>query len=98
MKLADYKLCTSLLSKVQGLMFSTRKNVLFVFKKEQRVSLHMLFVFFPIWALYLSKEKKVIYKIKLYPFISFCYPKVKAKYILELVNEPKVRIGEKVEW
>ena len=37
MKILCYKHCTSVLSKLRGLMFSTRKNVLFEFKTDPTV-------------------------------------------------------------
>jgi hypothetical protein len=94
----QYILCKSLFSKFLGLMFSTKKNLIFEFPKEQRISLHMLFVFFPIYAVYLDKSKKVVFTKKLSPFISFCYPKQKAKYILELINKPNLKIGDKISF
>jgi len=53
----DYKICSSLFSKARGLMFSKKRNLIFDFDEERRISLHMLFVFFPIWAVYLNKNK-----------------------------------------
>jgi uncharacterized protein len=88
--------CKTLLSKAIGLMFSKKRDLLFIFKKEERVSLHMLFVFFPIWAVYLDKEKKVVYIKKLYPFISYCDPKQNSSYILELTKQPNIKIGDTI--
>ena len=79
-------------------MFSKKKNLLFKFDKEKRISLHMLFVFFPIWAVYLNELKEVVYIKKLIPFFSFVNPKKKAKYILELVDDPKTIVGDRIEW
>jgi uncharacterized membrane protein (UPF0127 family) len=79
-------------------MFSQKKNLIFVFRKKMRVSLHMLFVFFPIWVLYLDDKKRLLYKKKLYPFISTCYPKQKARYVVEIVDEPHCKIGDIVSW
>ena len=69
----NYKICKSFSSKAKGLMFSAKKNLIFTFNKEKRISLHMLFVFFPIWAVYLDKNKEVIEIKKLYPFINSFY-------------------------
>ena len=79
-------------------MFSKKKNLLFKFEKEKRVSLHMLFVFFPIWVVYLNEGKEVVYVKKLLPFISCIKPKKKAKYILELVEDPRTIVGDRVGW
>ena len=94
----QYCICNTLFSQARGLMFSSRKNLIFGYEQEKRVSLHMLFVFFPIWVLYLNKNKEVCCKKKLLPFISFFYPKQKAKYILELIEEPNVKINDSVWW
>ncbi|MBS3106702.1 DUF192 domain-containing protein [Candidatus Woesearchaeota archaeon] len=90
--------CSSLLSKFRGLMFSRKRNLLFEFSKPQRVSLHMLFVFFPIWAVYLDEEKKVQYVQKLLPFLSTFAPEGKAKYVLELVGRSRIRVGDVLTW
>lgn len=79
-------------------MFSKKKNLLFVFEKEKRISLHMLFVFFPIRAIGLNERKKVISIKKLFPFISLYYTKEKAKYIIETTENPMIKRGEKVSW
>ena len=94
----DYKICSSLLSKTRGLMFSTKKNLIFEFDKEQKIGLHMLFVFFPIWVYYLDSDKKLIHKQKLLPFISATNPKFKSKYVLELIEEADIDIGNTVDW
>jgi uncharacterized protein len=94
----NYIICNSLSSKARGLMFSKKKNLIFIFDKEERISLHMLFVFFPIWAVYLNKDKKVVSIKKLNPFISMCYPKEKAKYIIELITQPRAKLGDILSW
>ena len=60
--------------------------------------MHMLFVFFPIWAVYLDKGKTVVEMKKLFPFISVYTPKNPAKYVLELVKKPEIKMGDTVEW
>jgi uncharacterized protein len=91
-----YLICTSYFSKALGLMFSKKKNLIFTFEKEKKISLHMLFVFFPIWAVYLNKNKKVTQIKKLSPFISTTSGK--AKFILELIKKPKIKIGDILDW
>lgn len=90
--------CVSLWKKAKGLMFSKKKNLLFVFDKPQKVSLHMLFVFFPIWAVYLDEKKKVGSIEKLLPFFSTYNPQEKAKYVLELVKKPELKPGDTLTW
>ena len=81
------KLCTSISSKAFGLMFHFKKPdyaLVFVFNKERRVDLHMMFVFFPIDVLFLDKNKKIVeIKKDLKPFGYFA-PKSTAIYVIEL--------------
>jgi len=70
-------------------MFSKKRNLVFVFEHEQRVSLHMFFVFFPIDVLFLDHKKKIVeIKTQFKPF-TFYKSKEKAKYVVELVNNKK---------
>lgn len=88
--------CSTRLSQIRGFMFNFPKNdgLLFEFKKEIFVSLHMLFVFFPIDIVYLNQNKTIIKILKnVKPFISFIKP-VRCKYILELKNSKNLKIGE----
>ncbi|MBW2975671.1 DUF192 domain-containing protein [Candidatus Woesearchaeota archaeon] len=79
------ELCKSPFSKALGLMFSGKSRTLvFIFSKEKIISLHMFFVFYPIDVLFLDKNKKVVEtKIGFRPF-TFCTPKNKAMYVIEL--------------
>lgn len=81
------KPCKSIFSKSLGLMFSKKnKTLVFIFKKEKIVPLHMFFVFYPIDVLFLDKYKKVIeIKENFMPFTSYT-PKNRAKYVIELPN------------
>ena len=57
------KLCKNIFSKTFGLMFSQKpKTMVFTFKEEKIVPLHMFFVFYPIDVLLLDKNKIVIEK------------------------------------
>ncbi len=69
-----------------GLMFQTPKDILFVLNKEKRVTLHMFFVFYPIYIIFLNKNKKVISFKKAYPFQPFILSP-KCKFILETRNK-----------
>ncbi len=97
-RIENYKICDTYLSKAFGLMFSRKRNLIFIFDKERQVSLHMLFVFFSLTAIYLNENKEVVYTKKLFPFISICNPKEKAKYILELIDNTDIKIGDKINW
>ena len=48
---------TGILGMARGLMFSKKRNLLFEFNREQKVGIHMLFVFFPIIAVWIVDEK-----------------------------------------
>ncbi|MEK6876377.1 MAG: DUF192 domain-containing protein [Nanoarchaeota archaeon] len=97
------KLCRNIFSKSLGLMFALKpKPLIFIFKKEKIITLHMLFVFYPIDVLFLDKNKVVVeIKENLMPF-SFYTPKNKAQYILELpqgaIKKTKTKIGDKIEF
>ena len=89
------------ISKAIGLMFSMNpKNLIFIFKKEKIVPLHMFFVIFPIDVLFLDKNKKVVdLKENFRPF-TFYTPKAKAKYVIELpketIKKTNTRINDKI--
>ena len=92
----QYKICKSAWSKARGLMFSRKKNLVFVFNKEKRISLHMLFVFFSIDVLFLDKNKRIVEIKKNFRPFSFYTSKEKAKYVIELVEYNNYKIGEKI--
>ena len=81
----NIKVCNNWYEKFFGLMFSRKKNLLFIFKNEKPRVIHMFFVFYPITIYYFSKEKKLIDKVKASPF-TILKPR-KAQYILE-TTEP----------
>ena len=103
----DYKLCTSFFSKLKGLMFSrqsnqNRKNLVFVFSKEKRISLKMWFVFYPIDVVLLDSNKKVVEIKEMFMPFSCFNSKNKARYVLELycgaVKEGKIKEGDKISF
>lgn len=83
--------------KIFGLMFSRARNLVFAFDDEEKRGLHMLFVFYPIDALFLDKNKKVVEKARLRPF-QFYNSKKKAKYVLELKGGlgERIKLGDKL--
>jgi len=96
----DYLLCATLWRKATGLMFtsSMKKPLLFIFMKERRWGLHMLFVFYPIDVLFLDKGKRVAdIKENFRPF-TFCTPKKPCLYIIEVpvgtIRKSKTSIGD----
>ena len=91
------ELCKGAFSKSFGLMFSLKpKPLIFAFKKEKIVPLHMFFVFFQIDALFLDKNKKVVeIKESFRPF-EFYNPKKKARYVVELPQGTVKKTGTKL--
>ncbi len=84
-------------------MFSMNpKNLIFIFKKEKIVPLHMFFVIFPIDVLFINKNKKVVdLKESFRPF-TFYTPKAKAKYVVELpkgtIKKSKTKLNDIVSF
>ncbi|MBI2661214.1 DUF192 domain-containing protein [Candidatus Woesearchaeota archaeon] len=82
----NVRFCNSILSKAIGLMFSRKsgKSLIFPFKKERIIPLHMLFVFYPIDVLFLNKNKKIVEMKENFRPFAFYTPKCKASYIIEM--------------
>ncbi|MBU1975686.1 MAG: DUF192 domain-containing protein [Nanoarchaeota archaeon] len=102
---SEYKMCSNPLSKAMGLMFSRRKNefcLLFTFKKEQHIDLHMLFVFYPIDVVFLDSEKKVVELKKSFKPFTLYATKHKMKYFLELpkgrIDDKKIKIADELQF
>ena len=82
----DLIFCNTFFSKFRGLMFSKRKNLVFVLEKESRFNaiIHMLFVFYPINVYWLDKDKNIVdFRKRVMPF-TIKIPRRKAKYIVEI--------------
>ena len=78
--------CNSFFSKFRGLMFSRKKNLVLVLKKESKFNaiIHMFFVFYSIDVYWLDQDKNIVdFRRKLLPF-TIAIPKGKAKYIVEI--------------
>ncbi|MFA6269105.1 MAG: DUF192 domain-containing protein [archaeon] len=102
----NVKFASNTLERTRGLMFEDKKNfnyaLIFDFPVESKIgtSLHMLFVFFPIDVLFLNKQKIVVDKTTLDPFIPNYTPKYAAKYVIEMPKgkASTVKLGQKVNW
>jgi len=95
----ELKVVHSALGKARGLMFSKKKNLVFVFDKEQIVPLHMMFVFFPIDVYFLDKNKRVVEIRKNFKPFSCYRPKKKAMYVVEIAKgKKKYKIKEKIDF
>jgi uncharacterized membrane protein (UPF0127 family) len=75
---------SSTLPQLRGLMFRAKPvSILFDFHEEAIHPIHSLFVFFPFYAIYISKEKKVIEKSHIGPFRLLHKNSRAARYLLE---------------
>ncbi len=98
------KICNTSLSKFIGLMFSIEqdKPLIFKFKKEKNILLHMFFVFYPIDVLFLDKDKIVVDKKENFKPFTFYKSRKKSIYAIELKNgvikRTKTKIGDKIEF
>lgn len=98
----DAKLCKSIASQSLGLIFSKPKSLVFEFEKEKIISLHMLFVFYPIDVLFLDKSKIVVDKKENFSPFTFYTSKKKAMYAIEMANKTikktETELGDKIEF
>ena len=96
----DVEVCNSFFSKFRGLMFSKKKNLLFVNKKDGHYSVHMLFVFFPIDVVWLDKDFEVVdVRRNVKPFTPLVFPGGRNRYVLELSFKDflDLKVGDKLE-
>jgi len=91
------KVCRTLKSQSRGLMFSRRKNLLFIYNIPVYIDLHMLFVFFPVDAIYINENMEIIEIKHMKPFGWSYKAKHKAKYVLEVTEEHDFNVWDKVE-
>lgn len=92
------RVCESPWSKACGLMFSTKNNLVFKFKKDTSVPLHMFFVFFPIDVFYLNSKKQVIEVKKNFRPFTFYSPMKKARYVVEIPSPTVIKLGDKFKF
>ncbi len=103
---ANLEVCDTYWKRFKGLMFRRKLNyndgLLFILPKESRIesSIHMLFVFFPIDALWLDNNFKVVHiKRNLMPFSLNVTPDKPARYVLEAAAGKfnSIKLGDKFE-
>lgn len=98
----DADLCSGI-GNWKGFMFSLsqRKAKVLSFPSERRIALHMLFVFFPLHALFLDSRKRVVEYALLRPFTFYTSAR-RARYVVEiplaLWKGLRVRKGEKIKF
>jgi len=93
--------------RLKGLMFEKPERfnyaLVFTFPKESKAAatIHMLFVFFPIDAVFLDKQKKVVdIARKLLPFTPSYTPKKPARFLVELPagKSKGTEAGDVLQW
>lgn len=98
------RLCKDFFSKSIGLMFSLPKKdfgLIFAFKDERIIGLHMWFVFYPIDVVFLDRQKKVVDILENFRPFTFASSKTRAMYAVELpagTVAGKVKPGQKLEF
>lgn len=97
----EFKSCNTFFSKLRGLMFSKKKNLIFIFQVREKPLIHMFFVFYPITTIFLDEFYNILDHKILYPFQIYL-PKQKFKYLLEIPekieNPNKVYFIDKVKF
>jgi len=92
------RVCKSVFSQGWGLMFRRKQNLIMIFNKERKISLHNFFVFFPIDVLILNQNQEIVeIKREFRPFTlaQFQHP---GKYVVELSFPGKYELGNNVEF
>jgi len=97
------KIHSNIFSQAHGLMFTKplklNQSILIKFKKEKQEAIHMFFVFYPIDAVWLNQDYKIVHiERNIRPFTSLVDPKKKAIAILETQKEATInlRVGDKL--
>ena len=88
--------------KFKGLMLrkEVKRPLVLVMDRESRLgaSIHMMFMRFPIDAVFLDGDKRVVDIARLEPWALNYTPKKAAKYVVEMkAGTAKFKIGEKLE-
>ena len=85
---SDMEFAQGLLSQTKGLMFRKRISddyaLVFVLAKPRMISIHMLFVWFPIDVLFLDENKRIVKTAHLRSWTGLASSSEKIKYIIEI--------------
>ncbi len=93
----DEIVCTNQFSQSLGLMFRKRQNLIMLFDRERKVSLHNFFVFFSLDLLIVDSEMKIVeIKRNFRPF-TFWNSSRKGKYLVELGFKGEYAVGDEME-
>ncbi|PJF34588.1 MAG: hypothetical protein CUN49_14905 [Candidatus Thermofonsia Clade 1 bacterium] len=102
--LARARWCSSYWCRLRGLMFRRSlpedEGLIFVYGRESALetSIHMLFMAFPIAAIWLDAQGRVVDKVLAKPWRLAYVPKRAAQYVIEACPAllERVQIGEKL--
>ena len=85
-----------------GLMFRPKPKdneaILLKLDRESKFfsTIHMLFVFYPIYIIWLNKQNSVVDIKRCYPFQPFSMPQSPASLIIECTKLPSIKINDKL--
>lgn len=94
----DARYCGGMLSRMRGLMLAPPSAALFVFPVRQRVCLHMFFMRFPLTALFMDDQKRVVEIQQLRPWQIGKASAERVRYVLELPIHEAIPIGTQLDW
>jgi len=80
--------------------FRMKEPLVFLFDKEQKIALHMFFVFYPIDVIWLDKGMKVVEQKERFMPFTFHNPKAAACSVIELpegtIRKSGTKVGDKI--
>lgn len=87
-----------------GLMFKKKlkenQSIIMALERESKFgsSIHMFFVFYPIYVVWMNKDRVIVDIRKAFPFQPLLIPKNKSMYVLECTKLPKIKIADKLSF
>ena len=90
-------ICKNIFSQARGLMFRRKQNLVMIFTPERKISLHNLFVFYPIDVILLNKKMEVVEIKRDFKPFTFWTSKNKAKYVIELGKDNSKNVDVKIK-
>ena len=101
---SDVEFAKSLVSQTRGLMFRKKISddyaLVFVLAKPRLISIHMLFVRFPIDVLFLDENKRIVKTARLRPWTGLASSSEKIKYMIEMpegsIQKNGLVVGERL--
>lgn len=94
----ECEIAKTIAQKMHGLMFSKKKNIIFIIGKESIFGIHSFFVFFPFDAIYLDLNGTVTeIKRQVSPFTFYVCNSKPAGYLLEICEKNDLKEGDRIE-